>query len=86
MTRLAIAFAAMLLGGLALTLGAARADPREGHRWHWHGWCCGYVYAYPTPVYVAPPPVIYLPPAVVYAPYVAVAPPAVSFGFGLSLR
>ena len=86
MTRFAIAFAAMLLGGLALTPGAARADPRDGHRRHWHGWCCGYVYGYPTAVYVAPPPVIYVRPAIVYAPPVVVVPPAVSFGFGLSLQ
>jgi hypothetical protein len=93
MRRSGIAFAAMVLAGLALAPGAAWADGRDEHRWHGRGWCCGTVYAYPAPVYVAPPRVVYAPPAViyapppvVYAPPVIVAPPAVSLGIGLSFH
>lgn len=93
MIRPAIALAAAVLAALALVPGPARADPRDGHRWHGHGWCCGYVYAYPAPVYVAPPRVVYAPPAVVYAPPavvsappVVVAPPGISLGIGLNFH
>jgi hypothetical protein len=86
MIRSAIAVVAVVLAGLALAPGSAQADPRDGHRWHGHGWCCGYVYAYPAPVYVARPRVVYAPPIVVYAPPVVVAPPGVSLGIGLNFH